>query len=1797
MTFQNADSTAAGGVFNANAAARSIIIAPSGTLGTGRVIFKKNHSTGEGGVFYNAGPVSVMNADFIENAASNGGVLRNTSASGPIEFNQVLFEGNRAANGGVFASYGNITVTSGTFTGNYTSAYNGVGGVLANYSSSLTRPALFTGASFINNRAANGGVAGRYTTNGILLIVDAPEISGNWAVQNGGVINDANNRNNGYYMLIRLSGSTGMDDYVYSGNAALGLAPNATNTGTAALISGSYSTLGTGTAVAGAGGFYYATVNSLLRFDIAGGVSLAIGKAGNPAALDSIATIDNAVAGITALIEKNGGGRLVLHADNAHYKGAITVNEGSLFLGNANARLGGAITIADGATFGGSGTLTTLLQNSTVVAGRTLVTATAGATLRAGLDTADEAGTLAVSGSVILKDGAILAHDLFSSGSASLLKADALTQEADAIINLGLLENGTFTLAEWTTGGLNAGRLALTVNGGAETARSSGMLFIDGGTALKVASTVSSLELKWTGSEGGEWAGRTGGRDWTDGQANAEKHFRDGDRVVFDGEADADNPEARAVTVGAAGVTVADMRVAGDADYLFRGAGGITADAGAADGALITGSGMLVKRGAGELIFTNTGANLFINGIDVAGGVVAFDRAGQLATGGGAGIVFSDSGTLRAAAGASGTLSANINIAAGKTAGVETGAPDGLVYSGTVSSGAADSVLRKTGGGVLLLLGDSGANAGAVRVEEGALLAGEGAGLGGRVSVAAGATLGGAGEFGAGGDVTADAGAVLMAGVDSSRSGTLTLTNINIAGGVVLQFDLYNDMDGAVKRSDRILGAGTAQISGTSIIDITTLASGTFNLGNLAGLADNYQVTLNDMVLPASGRLSAALDRAGSGAGEWLRLVTTADKSREITWTGSGGASWSVTAENWAGSGGVTQYGYGDHAVFDGTADNRVISIDGAQVNISGMTVAGGADHVFTGGGGIRVGTDSVMDDGSTAEIENPSGKLIKSGDGVLIFANDAANDFEHGIALSGGAIVFSRADQLGAPGTAITFTDDAALRAGAAALELANTLVIEDGVTGAVDSNGHDLALAGALSGGADATLAKDGAGAVLLAADTGGFTGTLAVREGVLRAAAAHQFTAAGAPAIRVDAGATLDLDGHDQTLTSLAGAGVVDLGAAALVYNVASGMTHEFAGAFTGAGQVVKGGAGAWILSGSSGHEGGFIYNEGSLGLASGGALGAGALVINAAGARISIEAGGIDTPNDITVGAGGVTIETNGLAAEFSGKIGGAAVTLEGAGTLAFSGNNTFSSLDINNARLIARRAESITGAVTIAAGSVLEFRGVAAGQVHGGITGGRLLFTSSTLSLLGTNRLDNVIAGAGADITVASTGALGGPSANIVARDGGTLRAAVDNITGRDMTIDGGVLVFGADYQMGSLALTGTLAFVNGGEVRLAATLPTGVYTAAVAGGGIPAMPAYDPHQGGMFMVLDIIDGESLRVTAYNKALEPGKEIAVGFDAMTASARSIHAHIAGEFLAPADRGAAPAPGSGLWFSAIGSFAEYGDDYKHLGYTESTWAGIIGCDWLSGGNALLGGYLGYSSTRLETGARPDAGGSADTDMALPRAGLYGAAKSGIVYMTANLGAGFGSADTARVEDHGNAVTGTHDLDIFGGGIEAGLMLRPFADGLLRPSVGFHYMNLRFHDYREKGRGAVRIDSFRAHSMQAVFRCDAAKALKLPWGRPGVVELGLGWRQSLRTRVSEVRAALVGYPDDAAFLIRGDDYADAGVTGGVGVRLALSRRLLFSLAYDFDYSPAGTHDSDTIRHTFNSVLRLGW
>jgi autotransporter-associated beta strand protein len=168
---------------------------------------------------------------------------------------------------------------------------------------------------------------------------------------------------------------------------------------------------------------------------------------------------------------------------------------------------------------------------------------------------------------------------------------------------------------------------------------------------------------------------------------------------------------------GTAATPAAPAAPAGDGGALtFSGAGGITAtpwqEGLDAEAAVQTGGlGKLIKTGAGDLVFANTGGNTFSGGVEIRAGRVAIDRGDQLRTAG-AGIAFAGAGTLRAT-GDGAVLPDNIAIAPGVSATFETDAD--LRLDGALSGGA----IIKTGA-AMLVLGGSNAHA-SLELREGAL--------------------------------------------------------------------------------------------------------------------------------------------------------------------------------------------------------------------------------------------------------------------------------------------------------------------------------------------------------------------------------------------------------------------------------------------------------------------------------------------------------------------------------------------------------------------------------------------------------------------------------------------------------------------------------------------------------------------------------------------------------------------------------------------------------------------------------------------------------------------------------------------------------------------------------------------------------------------------------------------------------------------------------------------------------------------------------------------------------------------
>ena len=135
------------------------------------------------------------------------------------------------------------------------------------------------------------------------------------------------------------------------------------------------------------------------------------------------------------------------------------------------------------------------------------------------------------------------------------------------------------------------------------------------------------------------------------------------------------------------------------------------------------------------------------------------------------------------------------------------------------------------------------------------------------------------------------------------------------------------------------------------------------------------------------------------------------------------------------------------------------------------------------------------------------------------------------------------------------------------------------------------DGAYAGVMSG--TGGLTKTGTGTLTLSgANT--YTGGTFVDGGILRAAIAN---ALGTGTLTVASGATLDLNGFNQAVGSLSGAGNFTLGSASLSTG-GNNADSTFAGGLSGSGSLTKTGTGVLTLSGQNTYTGGTTVSGGSL-----------------------------------------------------------------------------------------------------------------------------------------------------------------------------------------------------------------------------------------------------------------------------------------------------------------------------------------------------------------------------------------------------------------------------------------------------------------------------------------------------------------------------------------------------------------------------------------------------------------------
>jgi autotransporter-associated beta strand protein/T5SS/PEP-CTERM-associated repeat protein len=277
-------------------------------------------------------------------------------------------------------------------------------------------------------------------------------------------------------------------------------------------------------------------------------------------------------------------------------------------------------------------------------------------------------------------------------------------------------------------------------------------------------------------------------------------------------------------------------------------------------------------------------------------------------------------------------------------------------------------------------------------------------------------------------------------------------------------------------------------------------------------------------------------------------------------------------------------------------AGSGTLILTGTNTYTGGTTITGGTLQLGNGGASGSI-TGNVLDNGTFAinrsdtfafgGVISGSGAFAQIGPGTTVLT--APNTYSGGTAINGGVLAVAADANLGAASGGLAF-DGGTLRFLTGFTT--NRAVTLNAGGGSFDTNGSSATLGGTISG--IGTFTKLGI-ATLTLSGASSYSGATAVNAGTLQAGAANAF-APGSP-FTVASGATLNLNGFNQTIGSLAGAGNVTLGAATLTTG-SDNTSTTFSGTISGTGGLTKIGAGTFVLTGTNTYSGATAVNGGRL-----------------------------------------------------------------------------------------------------------------------------------------------------------------------------------------------------------------------------------------------------------------------------------------------------------------------------------------------------------------------------------------------------------------------------------------------------------------------------------------------------------------------------------------------------------------------------------------------------------------------
>jgi autotransporter-associated beta strand protein len=1096
-----------------------------------------------------------------------------------------------------------------------------------------------------------------------------------------------------------------------------------------------------------------------------------------PVVFLSTAPITQYAAG--AVVTKLGAGTVEIQSAGS-YTGGTRVYEGNLIL--TGGTLGSAPLNIFGGTFTGSTTTTNFAP--------TLVSA--GATNAIRINTAN--GRFIQATNLILNAGA---HLLFSPTNTVSLSTTAAplvvtnlntTLYVSNTVTLDVAASpaaGQYPLIKYATLGAN-GFSAFSLN-----LQPHITAYLSNNTAnssIDLVVTANNQPLRWAAGNGVWDVAATA--DWQDASGAATTYQQAGiyaDAVVLNDAASGASPITVSLNTNAAPASIA---VTASKNYILTGTGGIG------------GNAAVTKSNSGTLTLATT--NSFAGGLIINGGTVSFSTSNNL----GSGPITLAGGTLWFN-GTSDDISFHpLTFNAGGGTINDGGAA--VVFANPVGNSGAGG-LTKLGAGSLTLNGTNN-YAGNTVVGAGtlALAAASYLNNSAAIIVSNGATLDVsanspillqnqilAGSGAVTGGVIITNGATLTPGTNGV-AGTLTINggDLTVSGGTLA-------LDVASGASDLVVVNGDLNLtSGALKLNVTgTLPNGSYKLiqysKSLTGAAGNLAIT----GFSQAGQTAAL---SGANAGE-IDLVVSSAGGLTLVWQGDGsGNNWDVggTADWTNSAGGAATFANADNVIFNDTSANQTVNL-ASTVQPGTVTVNSAQNYTFqdstgTGAGKIS-GPASLTKSGSglltVLTVNNNSGPTVISAGTLQVGYGDTTGDLGTGNITNNGTLIFSQPDDRNIAGSisgtgTLTQQGSGTLTlaannsySGATTVSSGTLQIGAGGTTGTlgtgplvanstvVVNRTGAYALTNNISGYGPLTII--GGGTVALSGNNSYQNGTI-ISNGLVQIAGT---AALPTGALYVDG--TLDLNGHNQTVTSLNGV-------SGLITNTAT----------TGTNTLVVGDD-----SDTSTFSGVITENTGGTKLA----------LIKRGGATLQF--------NGVNSYSGGTLVVGGQLNIGPSGVVGGSStpITLTNGTTLYLANSGSLHPAVGNTVNILDGSA------ATLGSGNLAN---TFDGTLAGGVSATNIIGGSLTFSQLGTKQFEPLLG----TVVIASGVSLRFSTAGVVSANGG------DNTTfdleGTLYSKSGGTFTLGALEGGGTIsaATAGSQTFIvggKGGDSTFSGTISTG----------------------------------------------------------------------------------------------------------------------------------------------------------------------------------------------------------------------------------------------------------------------------------------------------------------------------------------------------------------------------------